>query len=132
MTRVVWPLLNDQPLVQIELACPAGASLIPRDLLAYTGAGSTRSCFELALHEADCRSCGRKTPTNAHLTDAYTGLFPVYLVRILIPQLGFDEEIPVVAVPHVPLGFDGIACLRFLNRFSYGNFGSPDQFGLES
>jgi hypothetical protein len=27
--------------------------------------------------------------------------------------------------------FDGIACFRFLNRFTYGNFGDPGQFGLE-
>jgi hypothetical protein len=31
----------------------------------------------------------------------------------------------------VPRPFDGIACFRFLNRFTYGNFGDPNQFGLE-
>jgi len=31
-----------------------------------------------------------------------------------------------------PPGFDGTACFGFLNRFTYGNFGDPGQFGLES
>jgi hypothetical protein len=26
----------------------------------------------------------------------------------------------------------GLACFRFLNRFTYGNFGAPERFGLES
>jgi hypothetical protein len=26
---------------------------------------------------------------------------------------------------------EGIACFRFLNRFTYGNFAGADQFGLE-
>jgi hypothetical protein len=34
-------------------------------------------------------------------------------------------------VPAYPVGFGGIACFRFLNRFTYGNFGDPNQFGLE-
>ena len=28
-------------------------------------------------------------------------------------------------------GFKGVAGFRFLNRFDYGNFGNPAQFGLE-
>jgi hypothetical protein len=36
-----------------------------------------------------------------------------------------------VAVPVVPEGFQGTAGFRFLNRFDYGNFGNPAQFGLE-
>ncbi|HUY31727.1 MAG TPA: hypothetical protein VMV69_03030 [Pirellulales bacterium] len=31
-----------------------------------------------------------------------------------------------------PAGFDGVACFGFLNRFTYGNFGDPHQFGLEA
>jgi hypothetical protein len=36
-----------------------------------------------------------------------------------------------VGVRSVPAGFDGIACFAFLDRFTYGNFGDPGQFGLE-
>jgi hypothetical protein len=49
-----------------------------------------------------------------------------------IPTLGFDQYLRAVAVPHLPIGFDGVACFRFLSRFTYGNFGDPDQFGLET
>ena len=37
-----------------------------------------------------------------------------------------------LVLPGVPRGLDGLACFRFLNRFSYGNFGDPGQFGLET
>ena len=30
-----------------------------------------------------------------------------------------------------PPGFEGIASFRFLDRFTFGNFGDPGQFGLE-
>jgi hypothetical protein len=36
-----------------------------------------------------------------------------------------------VGVPYPPPDFDGIACFRFLNRFTYGNFGDKNAFGLE-
>lgn len=49
-----------------------------------------------------------------------------------MPALGFARKVRVVGVPSVPAGFDGIACFGFLNRFHYGNFGDPGQFGLES
>jgi hypothetical protein len=45
--------------------------------------------------------------------------------------VSFDDSVPVVGVSSVPRGFDGIACFKFLRRFSYGNFGNPDGFGLE-
>ena len=39
----------------------------------------------------------------------------------------------IVGVPNVPLGFDGIACFRFLSHDSNcGNFGDPDAFGLDT
>jgi hypothetical protein len=31
----------------------------------------------------------------------------------------------------LPPGFDGLACCGCLNRFTYGTFGDPVQFGLE-
>jgi hypothetical protein len=52
-------------------------------------------------------------------------------LRVRIPTLGFDQEVRAAGVPSIPAGFDGIACFAFLDRFTYGNFGDPDQFGLE-
>jgi hypothetical protein len=53
------------------------------------------------------------------------------LVAVRIPALNFDEPVPAVGVSQVPHGFDGIAGFKFLSRFHYGNFGTPDQFGLD-
>ena len=66
------------------------------------------------------------------LGGSYTGSFPTYGLPVSIPALGFQDDLHAVGVSSVPAGFDGIACFRFLNRFTYGNFGDPGQFGLES
>lgn len=66
------------------------------------------------------------------LGGAYSGAFPVYLIQVEIPALGFDQSVPVVAVPACPAGFDGIACFRFLSRFTYSNFSDSGCFGLEN
>ena len=42
----------------------------------------------------------------------------------------FEQYVRAVAVPAVPPGVAGFACFRFLNRFTYGNFGDTDGFGL--
>ena len=42
-----------------------------------------------------------------------------------------DEQVRAVGVPSLPAGLEGMACFRFLCRFTYGNFGRSDQFGLE-
>ncbi len=52
--------------------------------------------------------------------------------RVQVPSLSFDHKVRVVGVPTVPAGFAGIACFSFLNRFTYGNFGDPARFGLET
>jgi hypothetical protein len=66
------------------------------------------------------------------LGGAYVGSFPLYDLPVRLTAVGFDRPLRVVGVPSVPAGFDGIACFGFLNRFTYGNFGDPSQFGLES
>jgi len=43
-----------------------------------------------------------------------------------------DNEHIVPEMGALPPGFDGLACFCFLIRFTYGNFGDPGQFGLES
>jgi hypothetical protein len=103
-----------------------------RQLIADTGAGTAQAGFELLLHDNDCQLCGGIPSYPVTLGGAYTGSFPVYVVRIQIPALGFDHHLRAAAVPSCPPGFDGIACFRFLNRFAYGNFGDPSRFGLET
>jgi hypothetical protein len=132
MARVRWPLLSDQPRIQVTLTLAPGGQSVVRNLLADTGAGTGRAGFELLLDERDCLHCGGMPAHAVVLGGAYSGSFPVYLVRVQIPTLAFDQHIPVVGVSQCPAGFDGIACFRFLNRFSYGNLADPGAFVLEN
>jgi hypothetical protein len=132
MPRVHWPLLRRQPQVEVTLTLAVGRQAVVRRLLADTGAGTARAGFELLLDEQDCLLCGGVPLQPVVLGGAYSGNFPVYLLRVEVPGLGFDRLTPVVGISRSPHGFDGIACFRFLNRFTYGNFGDPDGFGLET
>ena len=117
--------------MEIELTDATTGDLLPRLLLADTGAGDAWSGFELILHEDDCqRSSGIPSHTAA-LGGAYSGIYPVYSVRVQIPAIGFDDFVSAVGLPDWDEDFDGIACFRFLNRFTYGNFGDASGFGLE-
>jgi hypothetical protein len=131
MPRVVWPLLHQRPRIEIVLTRVADGQPIIRPLLADSGAGSLLSLFELLLEEGDCLSCDGRSGGPIVLGGAYTGSFTSYSLRVQIPGLAFDQTLEVVAVP-ATFGFAGIACFRFLNRFTYGNFGDPGQFGLET
>jgi len=132
MPRIDWPLRNGCPCVQVILTLAQGGQPLVRNLLADTGAGSLLSKFELLLDEDDCLLCGGNPLVPIRLGGAYAGSYPVYLVLVQLPALGFTHNIRVIGVPSVPTGFDGIACFRFLNRFHYGNLGDPGLFGLES
>jgi hypothetical protein len=132
MPSVLWPLLHDRPTVQLSLQLALDNQQLVRTLLADSGAGSLRDPFELILDEDDCLLCGGVPVRNVSLGGAYAGLFPIYLLQVQIPELGFEDAVPAVGVPNTPRGFEGIACLRFLSRFSYGNFAKPEQFGLET
>jgi hypothetical protein len=101
-------------------------------LLADTGAGVAKSPFDLLLAKSDCVSLGGRPFSTVILRRAYAGHHPVYLIRALIPGLGFDHWLRAVGVPGPPAGFDGVACFAFLNGFTHGNFGHDDQFGLET
>jgi hypothetical protein len=101
-------------------------------LLADTGAGSRAGPFQLILDEDDCLLCGGFPYPSVTLGGAYVGAFPIYDIPVRVPALGFDQRLHAVGVPSVPPAFDGIACFGFLNRFTYGNFGDPSQFGLEA
>ncbi len=77
-------------------------------------------------------ACFAGTPLRMiRLRGAYAGSFLTYGLRVRQPALSFDQNLRAVGVSSVPPGFDGIACFGFLNRFTYGNFGDPSQFGLE-
>jgi len=90
------------------------------------------SPYELILDESDCLLCGGQPRGTIRLTGAYSGQFPLYQLLVQVPELGFSTPVQVVGVPTTPKGFQGYACFRFLNRFTYGNFGNPAEFGLET
>lgn len=132
MPRVQWPLRHGRPCVEVVLTLTQGGQTLSRSLLADTGAGSQISAFDLVLDEDDCVLCGANPIQPISLSGAYVGSFPLYGISVRVPALGFDQNLRAVGVPSVPAGFDGIAGFSFLNRFTYGNFGDPSQFGLES
>lgn len=132
MPRVQRPLLTGRPIVEVTLAYAPNGQQVIRNLLADTGAGSSQSGFELLLDEDDCLLCGGVPLQPIILGGAYVGSFPIYLMQVKIPDLGFDKAVPAVGLPSPPAGVDGIACFRFLNRFNYGNFADPTRFGLET
>jgi hypothetical protein len=117
--------------VEIVLNFAQGGQPLSRILLTDTGAGSRNGAFDLILDEDDCLHCGGVPGRPVTLGGAYVGSFPLYDLPVCLPALGFDQPLRAVGVPSVPAGFDGIACFGFLNRFTYGNFGDPNRFGLE-
>ena len=132
MPQIDWPLQNGRPAIQVILTLAQGGQSIVRNVLADTGAGSLLSGFEVILDEDDCLLCGGNPLQPVTLGGAYVGSFPIYLLPVQIPTLGFSQNVRAVGVPTVPAGFDGIACFSFLNRFQYGNFGNAGLFGLQS
>lgn len=132
MTRVTWPLHQGCPIIKVVLTLAAGGHPLPLTLLADTGGGGNTAHFELLLEESDCLLCGGKSSTTTLLGGAYTGRYPLYRLRVQNPALGIDSAVDVVGVPAAPSGFEGIAGFRFLNRFTYGNFGNRSEFGLET
>lgn len=131
MPRVEWPLRIGRPCLHVVLTQAPGGQPLSRVLLADTGAGSQTSPFQFVLTDADCLLCDGIRVPSVMLRGAFTGTFPTYDILVRIPAIGFNQRIRVVGVPSAPPGFDGIACFAFLNRFTYGNFGNPGQFGLE-
>jgi hypothetical protein len=118
--------------VEIVLTLAQSKQSLGRILVADSGAGSIQCGFELLLDEDDCLQCGGNPLQPVNLGGAYAGPFPIYLIPVQIPALGFSGNLRAVGVPTVPDGFDGIAAFRLLNRFHFGNFADPNLFGLES
>jgi hypothetical protein len=132
MPRAQWPLLHGRPIVEVMLRAVPGGQQLVRRLIADTGAGDQRSAIELLLDEQDCLVCRARPLKAIVLGDAYVGSYPAYLLQVEVPALGFNKAVSVAGVPSPPAAFGGIACFRFLNRFTYGNFGLASQFVLEA
>jgi hypothetical protein len=132
MPRAQWQLKKGRPVIEVVLTMALSGQKVVRTLLADTGAGNAHAHFELLLDENDCLLVGAWASNMLTLGGAYAGAYPVYLVPIEIPLLGFSGDLRTVGVPMPPKGLDGIAGFRFLNRFTYSNFGNPLEFGLET
>src|SRR2546430_14567422 len=102
MPRATWPLRQGSPAVRVVLTLRAGNQPLPLFLLAVTAAGNSTSRFELILEESDCLLCGGQPQAPVVLGGAYSGSFPVYQLRVQIPELGFDAPVRIVGVPHNP------------------------------
>lgn len=134
MARVSWPLWNGQPVVALYLRDPANGVLLPRTLLADTGAGDAFTNVELILSQADGSRFGGVRINTVGAGGAVHGVFPVQRVPIEVSALGVSRLANALIVPasQLPAGLDGFAAFGFLNAFSYGNFGDPTRFGLET
>jgi hypothetical protein len=132
MPRAQWPLRHGRPIIEVVLTLAQGGPKVTRILLADTGAGAMHDPVDIVLDEIDCLMCGGNPAQIVPLGGSYTGFHPVYVVPIEIPSLSFQGDLFVVGVAKTPDGFDGIACFRLLNRFTYGNLGNPLAFGLET
>jgi hypothetical protein len=94
MPAAQWPLRNGRPVIEIVLSVSGGLDFV-RILVADTGAGTRQSVFQLILDEDDCLRTVAIQIDHVQLGGAYSGVFPIYLVNVRIPQLNFDEPIPV-------------------------------------
>ena len=134
MPRAMWRLVSHRPVIEAVLAVPGATQRATLTLLADTGAGGEDAPFALVLRQSDCRQFRIMRSGDVVLAGALSGTFPTYAVWVEIPALAFADFVVAAAVPdaQVPSGLDGIASFRFLNSFTYGNFGDPNQFGLET
>jgi hypothetical protein len=130
--QATWPLTSERPAIRISLIAADSRQPQARTLLADTGAGPRDAPFELLLDEEGCLMFAEATGPFVGLSGAYSGAYRTYVLRVTIPELRFLGLVTVVGIGTPPAGFAGIAGFRFLNRFSYGNFGNPNVFGLEN
>src|SRR5437867_3612736 len=105
-----WPLARGRPVIEIVLTMAQGGGKRTRTLLADTGAGAMAAPFDLLLDETDCLMCDGTVTQMTTLGGAYTGTYPIYLIRVEMPGLQFDHEVLAVGVSTTPAGVDGIAC----------------------
>lgn len=134
MPRQSWLLHQGLPVVEVLLREPFTGFLTSRTLLADTGAGSRFAPFDLILPHRDGQQFGERLETFAGASGAIRGQFPVFTMTVEIPSLSVLRQVHAVIVPVEAIfsGVDGFACFRFLNSFTYGNFGDANSFGLET
>lgn len=133
MPRASWTLVVGQPVLQIELKEKQSGFILTRTLLADTGGGSSSVPVHIVLSVEDVERCGGIFRGHVGAGGAIAGDFKAYALDITIPALNLVSRVNIMAVPAetLPDGLQGIACFRFLNSFTYGNFGNPAEFGLE-
>ena len=134
MPRKTWLLEKGQPVIHVELHEPMSGFTSTRILLADTGAGAQKEPVDFVLSKLDGARFGEFFQGTAHSSGAIPGQFAIFVFLISIPALNFHRRCNGMLVPAetLPDGLDGIATFRFLNSFSYGNFGNPREFGLET
>ena len=134
MPRASWLLVGGQPVIEIELQEKYSGFTFTRALLADTGGGSASVAVDLVLSQTDGARCGGKLQQLVSSGGAIHGSFEVRSIEVAIPTLNLKRRVNVMLVPAetLPDGLQGIACFRFLNSFTYGNFGNPAEFGLET
>src|SRR5438445_11447351 len=101
MPRVRWPLHHGRPSLQIVVRSNLTGPESARTLLADSGAGTSSSGLYLLLEEEDCLLYGHPVSQEVTLRGAYNGTFPVYAVRVIVPELQLQVKLPVVGVPSV-------------------------------
>ena len=78
MPHASWPLINGQPVIEIEFEDKFNGSILTRTLLVDTGGGSALVPVDLVLSVADVTRCRvvfkvtsvREAPSKAHLKSA--------------------------------------------------------------
>jgi len=133
MARIIWPLQDGQPVVHLYLREGKTGILLPRVLLADTGAGDSTNITELVIAENDGARFGGRYLGDMGAGGAVQGVFPVRRVLIEMPALNVSRIVAAMIVPsaQLPSGLNGIVTYRFLNSFTFGNFGDKAGFGLE-
>src|SRR5260370_19883485 len=90
MPRVQWPLRHGRPCLELVLTLATTAQPLQRTLLADTGAGSRAAGIALLLKEDDCLACGGVVYPPVKLGGAFPGWFPLYVLAVELPALGFS------------------------------------------
>lgn len=133
MPRQTWLLHRDVPVIEVQLFEHFTRSWISCVLLADTGAGPRFSPVEIVLSHGDIARFGMEESGSASVSGALQGRLQIYEVELQIPLLSVSRPVRALSAPASSLlmGLDGIAAFRFLNSFSFGNFGNAGEFGLE-
>lgn len=133
MPRQTWLLQKDVPVIEVQLLEQFTGLWVNRVLLADTGAGPRFSPFEIVLSHADIARFSMEESGSVGVSGALQGRLQVHKVQLQISALSINRYVSALSAPASSLlmGLDGIAAFRFLNSFSYGNFGSASEFGLE-